>query len=212
MSESAHDLSVPPAMPVLSRGKHRTPARGACFMEYTSLLADEPFTDAPDCVDPELAAILRGVNDKLSDADRPLLVPLLGRAVGMTVGPRPPGRAWSRSRSARRERHAQMVRYESQVLRLRRAVSRRFMSALGTLPSSATDIWSGCGEEVSWLFWDLMDQPNRLKASDDHVRRMVDRLHLLHACYEEAMAELGIVRSVRVESVPDQPVSPFVDR
>ena len=44
------------------------------------------------------------------------------------------------------------------------------------------------------------------------MRRMVDRLQLLHACYEEAMAELGIPRGVRVESVPDVPASPFADR
>jgi hypothetical protein len=212
MSESVGDVSVPTAMPVLSRGKHRDAARGACFMEYTALLAGEPFTDAPDCVDEELATVLRGANDKLSDADRPLLTPLLGRAVGLTVGPRPPGRAWCRPASARRHRREQLVRYQSQAMRLRCTVSRRFLAALAAVPSSATDIWSGGGEEVSWLFWDLMDEPTRLRRSEDYVRRLVDRLHLLHRCYEEAMAELGIHRSVPVESAPDEPVSPFVDR
>ena len=52
-------------LPVLSRGKHRHPSRGACFMEYTALLAGEPFSDRPECVDPTLAAILRSANDSL---------------------------------------------------------------------------------------------------------------------------------------------------
>src|SRR5689334_25425534 len=78
---------VPDGMPVLSRGKHRNPARGACFMEYTALLAGEPFSDAPRSVDAELAAVLRHANDTLSDADRPRLLPQLGRAIGLAVRP-----------------------------------------------------------------------------------------------------------------------------
>src|ERR1700712_1619953 len=76
---------VPDGLPVLSRGKHRNPTRGACFMEYTALLAGEPFSDAPTCVDRELAAVLRHANDKLSDDARPRLLPLLGRSVGLVV-------------------------------------------------------------------------------------------------------------------------------
>jgi len=201
MSEHARDVSIPAAMPVLSRGKHRDPAQGACFMEYTALLAGEPFTDSPDCVDAELAGVLRSANDKLSDAERPLLVPLLGRAVGLAVGPRPPARAWRRPAAARRDRRAQVIRYESQVLSLRREVSRRFLSALGTPPSTAY-AWAGHGREVSWLFWDLMDQPDRLRTSQDYVNRMIDRLDLLHTCYEQAVAELGMTRTVPVESAP----------
>ena len=39
MPETQPDLAPPTSMPVLSRGKHSNPARGACFMEYTSVLA-----------------------------------------------------------------------------------------------------------------------------------------------------------------------------
>jgi hypothetical protein len=209
MTRSSRDLSVPAGMPVLSRGKHRNPARGACFMEYTAMLAGEPITDAPGCVDAELAAVLRGANDKLSDDDRPLLVPLLGRAVGLTAAPPPIGRRWSRTASARRQAREERTRYLAQTLRLRRAASRRFVAALGSLPSSATSTWSGCGEEVSWLFWDLMDQPVRLRASEEYVRRLVDRLDLLHTCYEGAMDELGLPRAVTEECAAD-PVEPVV--
>src|SRR4051795_3253884 len=81
---------IPELMPVLSRGKHKNPSKGACFLEYTSVLAGEPFSDSPGCVDRELAAVLRHANDLLGDADRPRLVPLLGRAVGLVPRPRAP--------------------------------------------------------------------------------------------------------------------------
>jgi hypothetical protein len=196
MSELTPDVAVPASMPVLSRGKHRNPAQGACFMEYTALLAGEPVTDEPVCVDGELAAVLRGANDKMADADRPLLVPLLGRAIGLSVGPPPTRRIWCRPVADRRRRREDLSRYETQAVRLRREVSRRFMAALGTMPTSATNVWSGCGEEVSWLFWDLMDHPARTRTSGDYVRRLVDRLAILHDCYEQAMAELGLPRTV----------------
>jgi hypothetical protein len=50
---------APDLVPVLGRGRHRDPARGACFLEYTSLLAGEPFSDEPACVDREFAALGR---------------------------------------------------------------------------------------------------------------------------------------------------------
>jgi hypothetical protein len=196
MSQFSPDAAVPASLPVLSRGKHRNPTRGACFMEYTALLAGEPHTDQPACVDEELAAVLRGVNDKLTDVDRPLLVPLLGRAIGLTAGPRPTRRVWRRSAADRRRSREELVRYEAQAVRLRRAVSRRFADAVGAVPTPSTNVWSGGGEEVSWLFWDLMDQPNRLRTSADYVRRLVERLYLLHECYEQAIDD------VRLDGLP----------
>jgi hypothetical protein len=204
MSEISSHATVPEGLPVLSRGKHRNPAHGACFMEYTALLAGEAHTDQPACVDAELAAVLRGANDKLSDADRARLVPLLGRSIGLTVGRPPTHRIWARPLADRRQRREELARYERQALRLRREVSRRFMTALGTMPSSATDIWSGCGEEVSWLFWDLMDHPTRTRTSADYVRRLVDRLGLLHECYEQAMAALALGRFAPRDDGADQ--------
>src|SRR3954453_4127352 len=96
--------AVPDAMPVLSRGKHKNPSRGACFMEYTALLAGEPFTDAPRCVDRELAAVLRHANDPLPDAARPRLPPLLGRSMG--VAGRPPAAGPGESDEAMAAGHA----------------------------------------------------------------------------------------------------------
>ena len=64
MVQKPSATTPPAALPLLSQGKHRNPARGACFMEYTSVLAGEPFTDSPPCVDDELAAVLRGASEK----------------------------------------------------------------------------------------------------------------------------------------------------
>ncbi|WP_448628562.1 hypothetical protein [Geodermatophilus sp. URMC 64] len=208
MADFPTGARVPDAMPLLSRGKHRNPARGACFMEFTSLLAGGPFTDDPGCVDRELAAVLRGANDKLCDADRPLLVPLLGRAIGLAVAPPPKDRTARRSAPARRRRREEQARFREESARLRRAVARRFAAALGSSFSPATEVWCGGGEELSWLFWDLMNEPTPVSTSKDYVRRLVARLHLLHECYEQAMDDLGLPRAVPAVPVPAEEATP----
>lgn len=74
--------SVPDGVPVLSRGRHRSPRRGACFMEFASFLAGERWSDHPACTHPLLAQLARHVNDSLSDGDRQQLVPLIPLVVG----------------------------------------------------------------------------------------------------------------------------------
>lgn len=75
-------LTVPDGMPVLSRGKHRSPRRGACFMELASVLAGEPWSDHPACTHPLLGQLARHVNDHTSDAGRQRLAPLIPSVVG----------------------------------------------------------------------------------------------------------------------------------
>lgn len=81
MSQST---SVPDMLPVLSRGKHRNPRKGACFMELASFLAGERWSDHPACTHPLLAEVARNANDRTSDAGRPLLAPLIPSVVGLT--------------------------------------------------------------------------------------------------------------------------------
>ena len=76
--------TTPALLPVLSRGKHRTARRGACFMEYASHLAGEPWSDRPSCTDPALASLARMVNDCTSDAARGRLVILIPSVIGLT--------------------------------------------------------------------------------------------------------------------------------
>ena len=75
---------VPELMPVLSRGKHRSPRKGACFMELASYLAGEPWSDHPRCTHPLLAVLARAVNDHVSDATRPRLAPLIPHVIGLS--------------------------------------------------------------------------------------------------------------------------------
>ena len=75
---------VPDLVPVLSRGRHRSPRKGACFMELASFMAGERWSDHPACTHPLLAALARQVNDATSDAGRHLLAPLIPDVVGLT--------------------------------------------------------------------------------------------------------------------------------
>ncbi|MDP4506971.1 hypothetical protein [Nonomuraea turcica] len=70
-------------LPVLSRGRHRNPKRGACFMELASYLAGERWSDHPACTHPLLAALARLVNDNVSDDSRAKLVGLVPSIIGL---------------------------------------------------------------------------------------------------------------------------------
>lgn len=73
---------VPDGVPILSRGRHRSPRRGACFMEYASFLAGERWSDHPRCTHPLLAELAREVNDLVGDEERQQLVRLVPLVVG----------------------------------------------------------------------------------------------------------------------------------
>lgn len=79
----SYESSLPELMPVLSRGKHRNPRRGACFMELASYLAGEPWSDHPACTHPLLAGLARGVNDYTTDAGRSRLATLIPTVIGL---------------------------------------------------------------------------------------------------------------------------------
>lgn len=74
--------TLPDGIPVLSRGRHRTPRRGACFMELASVLAGERWSDHPACTHPVLAELARMVNDRTHDAERQELLLLVPSVVG----------------------------------------------------------------------------------------------------------------------------------
>lgn len=74
---------LPDALPVLSRGKHRSPSKGGCFMEFASFMAGEAWSDHPTCTHPVLASLARDVNDHLSDAGRARIVTLIPSVIGL---------------------------------------------------------------------------------------------------------------------------------
>jgi hypothetical protein len=77
---------APDSLPVLSRGKHRSARKGACFMEMASVLANEPWSDRPSCTHPLLAGLARLVNDSTSDENRGELAVLIPSVVGLRGG------------------------------------------------------------------------------------------------------------------------------
>jgi hypothetical protein len=81
---STYSADLPDLMPVLSRGKHRNPRKGACFMELVSYLAGERWSDHPPCTHSLLGALARHVNDRTSDAARPRLAMLIPSVIGLT--------------------------------------------------------------------------------------------------------------------------------
>jgi hypothetical protein len=81
---SDHEAHSPELIPILSRGKHRNPRTGACFMELVSYLAGERWSDHPACTHPLLAAVARNVNDCTSDEGRPRLAELIPSVIGLT--------------------------------------------------------------------------------------------------------------------------------
>lgn len=85
----AFQIKLPDSLPILSFGGHEDPSKGACFMEYTALLAGEDFSDTPLCVDAELTQLMQHMNDTLHDLDRPKLTAFLGRGIGLVAPKRP---------------------------------------------------------------------------------------------------------------------------
>ena len=75
---------LPDMLPLLSRGKHRNPRKGACFMELVSYLAGERWSDHPVCTHSLLASVARLVNDHTSDEGRPQLAELIPAVIGLT--------------------------------------------------------------------------------------------------------------------------------
>ena len=66
----------------LAKGGHETRAGGVCLTEAVAWFAGEPHSAYPACVSPVLAAFGRTWNDRLDDAERQRLVPLIPRLVG----------------------------------------------------------------------------------------------------------------------------------
>jgi hypothetical protein len=71
----------------LSKGRHASPAQGACVVEVASMLAGDRFGDHPRSVCPMLAAYMRGVNDLVAEEDRQRLLPYAAALVD-TAGSR----------------------------------------------------------------------------------------------------------------------------
>lgn len=83
MLKPNHEIPSPALVPMLSRGKHRNPRRGACFMEMASYLAGERWSDHPACTHPLVATVARLVNDQTTDAGRQRLAVHIPSVIGL---------------------------------------------------------------------------------------------------------------------------------
>src|SRR4026209_1125352 len=77
-------LAQPDVMLILSPGRHRSPRRGACFMEFASYLAGERWSDHPACTPGTLALPPRWGTGPPSAAGRARLAPLIPTVIGLT--------------------------------------------------------------------------------------------------------------------------------
>lgn len=69
----------------LKKGAH-TRGAGMCAMEAAAYLASEPHSDSPVCVSPVIAAFMRRWNDRLPDAERQRLKPLIPLVLHTATG------------------------------------------------------------------------------------------------------------------------------
>src|SRR4051794_4830942 len=168
---------APDSLPVLRRGRHRNPRRGACFMEFTSGLAGGPWSDAPGCTRAQPAGVLSHATARPAAPDRRRLTPLPGRAIGLAA-------------PAGLDRHPR-VRLTT---RLHTEVAARFSAAVGFVPDRFERRLFAGDRDVDALFWWLMDHPRPLRTSAEWVDLLIARLELVHGCYEEAMDALGLPR------------------
>ena len=113
----------------LSRGKHASPAEGACVMELASMLAGEPFSDHPATVCPVIGAFLRTYNDSVDDGRRQDLYAYASKVVGSRS-----------SQAVERERQAHLEHWTKEIRRQRHRRLRlpRWLNLL--CAGAATDI------------------------------------------------------------------------
>jgi hypothetical protein len=70
----------------LYSGAHEPWEGKRCGLEWVAYLAGEHHTDRPKCVDPQIGAFMRALNDFLNDERRQQLRPYLARTIGTADG------------------------------------------------------------------------------------------------------------------------------
>lgn len=82
---------IPDFLPMLQTGGHQDPSKGACLMEYVSMIAGETFSDRPACTDAIVSEVAIRTNDfyPSDDVERRSrdLTPFIPRLVNTTLPP-----------------------------------------------------------------------------------------------------------------------------
>jgi hypothetical protein len=66
----------------LEHGAHKSAEYGMCIIEAVAYMANEPWSDHPQCASPVISAFLRSYNDSVSDEVRQTLKPFIPRLIG----------------------------------------------------------------------------------------------------------------------------------
>ena len=146
-------------LPVLAQGKHRNPRRGACFMEFASLLAGERWSDHPRCTHPVLSALARKINDVTTDAARPMLAPLIPDVIGTNTDDLRVAPALAALTCRRTLRHARDP-YTRHVLAVALVSAERVLAEVDQTRSDS----AGKGDDTTWT-------PAERSAAEAFVRR-----------------------------------------
>ncbi|MGN6636462.1 MAG: hypothetical protein ACTHJ6_13535 [Oryzihumus sp.] len=194
----------PDFIPVLSRGKHRSPKRGACFMEFASYLAGEHWSDHPKCTHPLLGELARLVNDHISDEGRARLVPLIPTVIGLT-GNDPHIDARIALGAARRALPVASAERQ-RVLALGVYACERALASLdgqpaGTMSQESRDVLAGVPEAERWARRFLRDaglrSPDlRPRAARRLVRCSVEGVAVACISDPDAMLEQLVVGAI----------------
>jgi hypothetical protein len=132
----------------LRRGRHDSPATGACVVELASMLAGERFSDHPRTVCPVIAAFLRSYNDLLPEGEQDELYPYAALVVGTAASGRiqrqRAGRilAWAGLRAGRGRLRLRLCTWDALLVPAARAglppspPARRHRPAARTTPAS----------------------------------------------------------------------------
>ena len=85
------------------------------------------------------------------------------------------------------------------------------LGAIGYEPSRAEMREYDEGRDLDRFFWFLMQRPFAVPTSLQYIGRLVERLVLLHECFEDALAELGVRRpdAARREPSPTRATAPL---
>ena len=70
----------------LKKGNHTSFSKGACVMEMVAYIANEPWSDRPECACPTLTSFAITLNDRADDETRQLLKPLIPKLIGTRDG------------------------------------------------------------------------------------------------------------------------------
>ena len=181
-------------VPVLRRGFHPHPRRGACLMELVGALSGGCWTDRPASVHPVLAAACRAVNDRMDDGGRASLLAFVPWAGCLPPEPQARTAVSLNERLVRLAGHYAGGSWSATDARRPQSAAR--------LVKQAVRVLSGRPDGSEQLWWLLFDMVNEVRRDAAQPPVVAARLRLV-----PAVATLPVKVSYRC---PDDGLSAYV--